>query len=347
MDYAPGRVQMAERMSKQNQVLSEAASIRIAPKASPDSPPVVHRETLLKDLPDRGQHQYVLVCNGDEKIVGLVPTKEIDRRLLSGNRFERTRWSEMPIGALSRLPLSETSPAPFTPSGTELPCSTIREGNDLFGFSINGDVFLSWNRLEALFTAALSDPLTGLMNRLAFERRLSEEWSRSGRIGNSIGVVVIDLDKFKAVNDTFGHPAGDELLKRVGQELEAAMRSYDVVARFGGDEFVALCLGCGPNNIQIPIARLQEGLSRIEIEFEGVQVTARGSIGAAVRHSEFKKSSPEELFSAADNCLYEAKKKRGSARKIEFGCAGAEQDTEVAVTSVSTELLTSELAPLF
>ena len=334
-------------MSKQNQVISEAATIQIAPDVSPDSPPVVHRETLLRDLPDRGQHQYVLVCNCDEKIVGLVPANEIDRRLLSGNHFERTRWAEMPIGALSRVPLSETSSSPFSPEGRELACSTIREGEDLFGFSINGDVFLSWNRLEALFTAALSDPLTGLMNRLAFERRLCEEWSRSSRIENSIGVVMIDLDKFKLVNDTYGHPAGDELLKRVGMELESAMRSYDVVARFGGDEFVALCLGCGPENIQIPIARLHEGLSRIEMEFEGVQVTARGSIGAAVRHGNFKDSSPEELFAAADNCLYEAKKKRGSARKIEFGCGAPDHDTEVDVNSVSTALINPEFATSF
>ncbi|MEQ9407270.1 MAG: GGDEF domain-containing protein [Fuerstiella sp.] len=306
-------------MQTTNHLRSDTATIRVSSETSGDAPLMVHRETLLGNLPDHGSHEYVLVSDDDHRLIGIVPTREIDRRLLSSNRFERTRWSAMPIGAMSSLSLADARGDAPTLNKDELTCSAIREGEGLFGLAVNGDLFLSWRRLESLFTAAMSDPLTGLMNRLAYERRLREEWNRSLRSNTSVGVVVVDLDNFKRVNDTFGHVVGDELLSQVGRQLEIAMRSYDVVARFGGDEFVALCLGCSPGDIQIPVARLLEGISRIELESQGEKIRIEASVGAAVRHMEFEHSLPEDLFVAADNCLYEAKKSTENAWRVEFG----------------------------
>ena len=235
----------------------------------------------------------------------------------------------MPIGAMSKLSIPDDS------DGSEsLPTSAkefvpIRDGNSLFGFSARGELYLSWRRLESLFTAALSDPLTGLMNRLAYERRLNEEWNRADRQKNSIGVVVVDLDDFKKVNDTFGHAVGDELLAKVGRKLEVSMRSYDVVARFGGDEFVALCLGCAPGDIRIPITRLLSSLSEILIPVGDEMVSVRASIGAAVRHGDFSDNVPDDLFVAADNCLYEAKRTKNNAWKVEFGAGCCDIPTPV------------------
>lgn len=306
-------------MRTHQQLRSDAATIRMTPKECPDAPLMVHRETLLGELPPRGQNQYILVCNDDQKLIGIVPSREIDRRLLSSNTFERTRWASMPIGAMSSLSLADMQEARCPVAEKEVSCSAIREGDNLFGLAVNGDLFLSWNRLESLFTAALSDPLTGLMNRLAYERRLQEEWARSLRTNNSIGVVVVDLDNFKGVNDTYGHAVGDELLMRVGERLEISMRSYDVVARFGGDEFVALCLGCAPEDIQIPVSRLLNSIADIEIEANGDTIRIEASVGAAVRHCNFDGSLPEELFVAADSCLYEAKRSNENAWRIEYG----------------------------
>lgn len=281
---------------------------------------MVHRETLLGDLPSRGTNDYVLVADDEDRLIGIVPTREIDRRLLAANKFERSRWAAMPIGAMSNMSFTDggrNGPGNRV-SVDELACSKIHEGNELFGLQVEGDLFLSWRRLESLFTAALSDPLTGLMNRLAYERRLREEWNRSLRTGTSIGVVVVDLDEFKAVNDTYGHVVGDELLASVGHKLEVAMRSYDVVARFGGDEFVALCLGCGPGDIQIPVSRLLNSIGEIQLQLDDGPLRIQASVGAAVRHSNFEHSLPEDLFVAADNCLYEAKKSTENAWRIEI-----------------------------
>lgn len=303
-------------------ILVAQTVLRETAKYSVDVPVIIHRETLLAQLPATGEHQYVLVRNDHDQILGIVSTREIDRRLKSPNRFERSRWESMPIGAL----LAMSIPAPREENlqsrqwpGDEIQCAAIRENGNLFGLSVDGDLFLSWKRLESLFTDALSDPLTGLMNRLAYERRLQEEWNRSQRTQNSIGIVVVDLDHFKVINDTYGHVVGDSILSHVGRQLELSMRSYDVVARFGGDEFVALCLGCSPGEIEIPIRRLLDSLTDIALPAGSDTVNVKASVGAAVRHDAFDSQLPEDLFVAADQCLYEAKRSSSNSWMIEFG----------------------------
>lgn len=309
--------------------------IRVATENSGNTALVVHRETLLSDVPPRGQNQFVLVCDDDDRIIGVVGANEIDQRLLSSNQFERTRWGAMPIGAMSKLSFTD-SRVDGPRIDEDFQCSAIREGDTLFGLCVDGDLFFSWKRLESLFSAALSDPLTGLMNRLAYERRLQEEWSRSLRTNNSIGVVVVDLDNFKTINDTYGHIVGDQMLVEVAKQLERAMRSYDVVARFGGDEFVALCLGCGPDDIDIPVSRVQRSLNNIRVNVGENKIGISASIGAAVRHSDFENFLPKDLFVSADNCLYEAKESKRNAWKIEITDKESPQPQPIQVDPSAT-----------
>lgn len=302
-------------------ILAVQTVLRETAKHSADVPAIIHRDTLLSQLPFLGKHQYVLVRNDQDQILGIVAKREIDRRLKSANRFERSRWEAMPIGALLAMSIPESAEQHIERaqwSGEEIRCAAIRENGKLFGLSVDGDLFLSWKRLESLFTDALSDPLTGLMNRLAYERRLHEEWNRSQRTGNSIGIVVVDLDHFKVINDTYGHVVGDSVLSHVGRQLELSMRSYDVVARFGGDEFVALCLGCSPGQIEIPIRRLLDSLTEIALPAGSETVDVKASVGAAVRHDAFDSHLPEDLFVAADQCLYESKRSTSNSWMIEF-----------------------------
>lgn len=303
-------------------ILAGSAVLRGTASRPVDAPAIIHRETLLSQLPSASGHQYVLICNDENRILGIVPTREIDRRLKSPNRFERSRWEAMPIGAMLTMSIPETQIEGKQVdqwSGEDIHCSVIRENGNLFGLSVDGDLFLSWKRLESLFTDALSDPLTGLMNRLAYERRLREEWNRSQRTANSVGIVVVDLDNFKSINDTYGHVVGDSVLSHVGRQLELSMRSYDMVARFGGDEFVALCLGCSPGEIEIPIRRLLDSLTEIALPAGSDTVRVTASVGAAVRHGAFDGSLPEDLFVAADQCLYESKRSSSNSWMIEFG----------------------------
>jgi diguanylate cyclase (GGDEF)-like protein len=149
---------------------------------------------------------------------------------------------------------------------------------------------------------AFHDPLTGLANRALFVDRLSQARTRAAAAGDSVGVLFIDLDGFKTVNDGLGHAAGDQLLIIVGQRLASLVGPTDTVARFGGDEFAILV-----EDVRQPIElariarRALDALERV-IEVEGREVFISGSIGIAVGVE-----GPEDLLRNADLAMYEAK----------------------------------------
>jgi diguanylate cyclase (GGDEF)-like protein len=111
---------------------------------------------------------------------------------------------------------------------------------------------------------ASHDPLTGLLNRRSYERALSEAAARLRRYGLPFALVLIDLDNFKVVNDRFGHAAGDEVLRTIGQELRAVLRAGDVAARLGGDEFALIMVNAATDAAAAPLVqRLRSVLGRI------------------------------------------------------------------------------------
>ncbi|WP_197444240.1 GGDEF domain-containing protein [Maioricimonas rarisocia] len=303
----------------------------------------MHQDTCLKAIrPEIGTHPYILATDDRGRVVGIVPSYRILERLDADNDRERTRWEGMPLQALISTKLRGGGQHAGSALDSQLDCVVIAEGETVVGISTDEDVFLSWRRLESMLSAAVSDPLTGLMNRLAYDRRLSEEWARSRRTGTSVGVVLIDLDKFKPINDSFGHHAGDDVLRGLAAVLETGLRSYDVVARYGGDEFVALCLDCRAGEIDVPIRRIQQGLARQRFEFGGTRVSVSVSVGAAVRHDGFEDNDPRELFAAADDCLYRAKRSSADAYVIEFGA-----DSDATVRYVDTGFEDSQIGAAF
>ena len=158
---------------------------------------------------------------------------------------------------------------------------------------------------------SVTDALTGLLNRRYIEARVAEEIKRSNRHGFPMSFMMLDVDNFKSYNDTFGHPAGDEALKMVGTVIRDTLRSADVAARFGGEEF-AILLPQTTGEEAIPIAeRIRHNLENSD--FPHRQVTA--SIGVASCSAELCISA--DLVAAADRALYEAKR-RGRNRVQEF-----------------------------
>jgi diguanylate cyclase (GGDEF)-like protein len=287
-------------------------AMRLNPQAS--LPLTVHQHTLLKDLALRAPASgYILATDDAGHLVGLVPVGEIHKRLAVANPSERTRWAEMPLACLIGVlfPSDSATSAPSV-AGT-LDYTAIMENDRLIGIATRHDVFLSWRHVGEVLCGVVCDPLTGLMNRLTYERRLQEEWSRAQRTGCSVGLIIIDLDHFKSINDRWGHSLGDQVLRHVASKLEGSLRSYDVLARYGGDEFVALCVGCRPGEIEIPIRRIFHSLRTSPPTLQREPVPLLASVGAAVRHDRFSDSSPADLFAVADRCLYDAKQTRGKA----------------------------------
>ncbi len=158
-------------------------------------------------------------------------------------------------------------------------------------------------KLEEL--AAL-DELTHLLNRRFGTRRLREEFSRSTRHGVPLSVIMFDIDHFKAVNDTFGHDAGDAVLRAVASVLETGVRSGDVVCRYGGEEFLIVAPGMGLNDASEVASRMQRSIQSRAIEWRDQVLRVTISAGAA-SWPVTRASAPEQLVTSADNALYHAK----------------------------------------
>ncbi len=151
---------------------------------------------------------------------------------------------------------------------------------------------------------ASRDPLTGALNRRTLERafdRLSVEARRSS---SAVGVLAIDLDRFKEVNDVYGHSAGDELLCRVAETLWSTVRPSDVVARIGGDEFAVLLAAVTERQAQEVAERVVRTLDEILFVFDAVELRTKCSVGIALAGHD---DAIEKVLARADGALYEAK----------------------------------------
>jgi diguanylate cyclase (GGDEF)-like protein/PAS domain S-box-containing protein len=168
---------------------------------------------------------------------------------------------------------------------------------------------------ERLEHAAIHDPLTGLPNRVLFMDRLEHALTVAARSRRRVGVVFLDLDRFKFVNDSYGHAAGDRLLVAVADRLRSALRPSDTVARFGGDEFVVLCEEVAGEEAALEIAgRMSDAVSRPVLLPEG-EVFVTASLGVAL--SGTADDTAENLLRDADTAMYRAKD-QGRARTEVF-----------------------------
>ena len=163
--------------------------------------------------------------------------------------------------------------------------------------------------LEALRRLATRDQLTGLLNRREFDRIIAEERERSHRFGHTMALVMVDIDHFKSVNDTHGHPAGDAVLREVARRLAGEMRSVDRVVRFGGEEFAVILMESDEAIALATARRICAAVQRDPIlATETLPLSITVSAGVAVLPQDAK--SGEALVAAADKALYAAKAAR-------------------------------------
>jgi diguanylate cyclase (GGDEF)-like protein len=155
---------------------------------------------------------------------------------------------------------------------------------------------------ERLATQALTDPLTGLFNRRAFDQRLAEETKRARRHGRDLSLIIVDVDHFKTINDRFGHASGDNVLVNLARNLEAVMRQGDLLARVGGDEMAMILGDCPPDQAADVAARMLRAVAEASplAQRHGATLSI-GVAGLAPGCTE------EDLLRHADQALYRAK----------------------------------------
>jgi diguanylate cyclase (GGDEF)-like protein/PAS domain S-box-containing protein len=153
---------------------------------------------------------------------------------------------------------------------------------------------------------ATHDFLTGLPNRVLLMDRISAAMMRAEREGGVVGLVAIDIDEFKSVNDSYGHDVGDFVLKKIANRMKEAIRATDTVTRLGGDEFLLLAADAeGVEGLSSAIVRVQ-GAVHQPLEYNGIVFSPSISCGVAIFPSHGK--NPNELLASADSALYRAKR---------------------------------------
>jgi diguanylate cyclase (GGDEF)-like protein len=181
---------------------------------------------------------------------------------------------------------------------------------------------------------ALTDPLTGLPNARCMYMRFEQEASRARRTGRPFQVIMLDLDDFKQVNDTFGHKIGDQMLREVARLLQAQLREYDFLARYAGDEFVAIVQELVGDQAEELSERIENSISKFSLRVRAEHYARVGiSIGAATYGTDGE--TLDQLLIAADEAMYNTKSLHKQQRAAEMA------EKVEAVVDLSTDKLAS------
>jgi diguanylate cyclase (GGDEF)-like protein len=168
---------------------------------------------------------------------------------------------------------------------------------------------------------AYSDTLTGLPNRRALDERLEEEVASARRNGYSFAVVMMDLDGFKAVNDTYGHSVGDDVLRLVFGQMARGVRTTDFLARYGGDELTLILSQTEMSSVQVVAEKITEGMKKFKYRLPDGKRLNLGISGGIALYPVHAHSGPD-LLRAADAALYRAKKYQRGTFEIAHGITG-------------------------
>lgn len=291
------------------------------------------REALSEVLIANG-YEAIAVANGDEAL-GIIDSDEsIDLVLLDMSMPEpdgfdilrrlksHERRSDIPVICLSARSAVEDKVAGLKLGAADYVAKPF-DVQELFARMARPlRVKRVLERLDRAKAAAehlsLTDPLTGLPNRRDLEQRLKEEIDRSDRASEPLGCLIIDVDRFKLVNDEYGHAAGDAVLAEVSSALRASLRSFDVVGRFGGDEFVALLPGATVEGARQVAEALCDVVSTLVVAVTPKHEPVHLSISVgAVSHEPGTHEDAAALLDRADAALLEAK--RAGRNRVEAG----------------------------
>jgi two-component system cell cycle response regulator len=160
---------------------------------------------------------------------------------------------------------------------------------------------------QRLYASAVLDPLTGLHNRRHLDARLKSEFAFASRHMTPLSILLIDIDHFKKVNDTYGHPGGDAALRALAEKLQKTVRTEDIVARYGGEEFCIVARGIEAVGAMLLAERVRTTAEKIRVQHDDKTITYTISVGAATMTRERVFDGVPALLKAADAALYQAK----------------------------------------
>ncbi|GAC1580034.1 MAG: hypothetical protein NVS3B18_13710 [Candidatus Dormibacteria bacterium] len=229
----------------------------------------------------------------------IVPPEDRDAHTTAIRRFVSTGATSLPPTSVRVQALTKSGPR----ADVEFSPSRLASTSGWHYHAFLRDISEQLEHERQLRDLALTDPLTGLLNRRAVLERLDQALARAARQKSVVGVLFIDIDLFKTVNDRYGHATGDELLKAVGTRLRALVRAEDSVARLGGDEFLVVCEDLHSPRASELADRTRAALAQ-PYEVAGRRLCLTASVGLATAADN---ASAEVLLARADAQMYDAK----------------------------------------
>lgn len=160
---------------------------------------------------------------------------------------------------------------------------------------------------KRMYEMTVRDPLTGLHNRRHLDERLASEFAFAIRHRTALSVFVVDVDHFKQINDTRGHPGGDEVLRALAGTLQKMVRTEDLVARFGGEEFVVIARSIDERGAAVFAERLRATVEAMRIPWQDDEIRITVSVGVAHCDAKYQYTTAEAMLAASDGALYRAK----------------------------------------
>jgi two-component system, cell cycle response regulator len=275
-------------------------AIKISPAGAPRNPIL----TVLTGL-SAGQ---IFALNRDELIVGRGHDRDIrldDPGISRGHcRFQKTTAGMYIVEDLDST------------NGTYLNGKVIKAARVNVGdrIQVGADVVLRFSLTDdteetlakRLYESSTRDPLTGAFTRKYFDERLKAEIAYATRHNSPLGVLLFDLDRFKSINDQFGHAAGDAVLVGVATRVSTLIRTEDIFARYGGEEFVVLARGIKRKNTIMFAERIRKSVGKLRVDFKRRSIGVTLSIGVSMLE-EVEAKTGEALVGLADARLYRAK----------------------------------------
>ena len=161
---------------------------------------------------------------------------------------------------------------------------------------------------DELQQLAMTDPLTGMFNRRHFFEMAEVEFAKTTRYARPLSIVIFDIDLFKGINDTYGHPAGDQVLIQISDVLRTKVRRTDFSGRYGGEEFIVLLTETGISGAQSFAEHLRRLVEEMPVQYGGNSISVTASFGVASREQLEPNQTLDHLIFLADQALYEAKK---------------------------------------
>ena len=278
--------------------------------------------TIIVKEPREGR--YVLVNRAAERFLGL-PRDQADRQDRAGDSSRRRMPHRIVArdeqvlqsrdGLAGRRALAQTPGNGLRNVVTRKLVIRDKDGEPQYLLVVIEDITERKRAEDQIVHMALHDALTDLPNRVLFHRRLEQALTRVRR-GENLAVLCLDLDHFKNVNDTHGHPLGDELLKAVAERLRGCVRETDTLARLGGDEFAIIQTGIAqPADTLALLNRIQHAI-KAPYDLDGLRAIMDVSIGISLAPTD--STEPDQLLQQADMALYGAKADgRGTYRFFE------------------------------